>query len=187
MPAACPHSGGRRRQQHHCNSTVRCTTASLCRNTPTPQWQSATERQRGRCRMPERGLEPPPSYLDKNLNLARLPIPPLGRGECLSACKNATSPAPPSKRHHFPTKNPRSPRPQSDSEMKRDGSAGAEGTSAQPRPLRGPWTRPACGPRGPWTRPAYALLPPAADRRKAADRPSLKRSARGEPGADPPA
>ena len=29
--------------------------------------------------MPERGLEPPPSYLDKNLNLARLPIPPLGR------------------------------------------------------------------------------------------------------------
>ena len=27
--------------------------------------------------MPERGLEPPPSYLDKNLNLARLPIPPL--------------------------------------------------------------------------------------------------------------
>ena len=30
-------------------------------------------------KMPERGLEPPPSYLDKNLNLARLPIPPLGR------------------------------------------------------------------------------------------------------------
>ena len=30
-------------------------------------------------RVPERGLEPPPSYLDKNLNLARLPIPPLGR------------------------------------------------------------------------------------------------------------
>ena len=29
--------------------------------------------------MPGRGLEPPPSYLDKNLNLARLPIPPLGR------------------------------------------------------------------------------------------------------------
>jgi hypothetical protein len=29
--------------------------------------------------MPERGLEPPPSYLDKNLNLARLPIPPLGQ------------------------------------------------------------------------------------------------------------
>ena len=29
--------------------------------------------------VPERGLEPPPSYLDKNLNLARLPIPPLGR------------------------------------------------------------------------------------------------------------
>ena len=30
-------------------------------------------------RMPERGFEPPPSYLDKNLNLARLPIPPLGQ------------------------------------------------------------------------------------------------------------
>ena len=30
-------------------------------------------------KMPERGLEPPPSYLDKNLNLARLPIPPLGQ------------------------------------------------------------------------------------------------------------
>ena len=33
--------------------------------------------------MPERGLEPPPSYLDKNLNLARLPIPPLGRVRAL--------------------------------------------------------------------------------------------------------
>ena len=29
--------------------------------------------------VPERGFEPPPSYLDKNLNLARLPIPPLGQ------------------------------------------------------------------------------------------------------------
>jgi hypothetical protein len=28
--------------------------------------------------------------------------------------------------------------------IKRDGSAGAEGTSVKPRPLRGPWTRPAC-------------------------------------------
>ena len=37
-----------------------------------PQNEAAKE-------MPERGLEPPPSYLDKNLNLARLPIPPLGR------------------------------------------------------------------------------------------------------------
>ena len=34
-------------------------------------------------KMPERGLEPPPSYLDKNLNLARLPIPPLGRVRAL--------------------------------------------------------------------------------------------------------
>src|SRR5687768_5983113 len=30
-------------------------------------------------RVPGRGLEPPPTYVDKNLNLARLPIPPPGR------------------------------------------------------------------------------------------------------------
>ena len=36
-------------------------------------------RVQARGKVPERGLEPPPSYLDKNLNLARLPIPPLGR------------------------------------------------------------------------------------------------------------
>ena len=38
--------------------------------------ETATHDQWG---MPERGFEPPPSCLDKNLNLARLPIPPLGR------------------------------------------------------------------------------------------------------------
>ena len=37
--------------------------------------------------MPERGLEPPPSYLDKNLNLARLPIPPLGQVATFAASK----------------------------------------------------------------------------------------------------
>ena len=37
--------------------------------------------------MPERGLEPPPSYLDKNLNLARLPIPPLGQVAAFTASK----------------------------------------------------------------------------------------------------
>jgi hypothetical protein len=34
--------------------------------------------------------------------------------------------------------------PQSFIHAQRTGSAGAEGTSATPRPLRGPWTRPAC-------------------------------------------
>ena len=35
-----------------------------------------------RCaRMRMRGLEPPPSYLDTDLNRARLPIPPHPRGE----------------------------------------------------------------------------------------------------------
>lgn len=30
-------------------------------------------------RVPERGVEPPPTYVDMNLNHARLPIPPLGQ------------------------------------------------------------------------------------------------------------
>jgi hypothetical protein len=30
--------------------------------------------------VPRRGLEPPPTYVDQHLKLARLPIPPPGQG-----------------------------------------------------------------------------------------------------------
>ena len=35
--------------------------------------------------VPERGVEPPPTYVDMNLNHARLPIPPLGQSPRYSA------------------------------------------------------------------------------------------------------
>ena len=50
--------------------------ADPVRAIPDPRDETGRDRSP---RVPERGLEPPPSYLDKNLNLARLPIPPLGR------------------------------------------------------------------------------------------------------------
>ena len=37
--------------------------------------------------VPRRGLEPPPTYVDQHLKLARLPIPPPGHNTCQSDYK----------------------------------------------------------------------------------------------------
>ena len=68
-------AGAGRREQAGRNPAGAFSTGNTapCHNPPRCAPPSET------LKVPERGLEPPPSYLDKNLNLARLPIPPLGR------------------------------------------------------------------------------------------------------------
>ena len=69
------HAGAGQREQAGRNPAGAFSTGNTapCHNPPRCAPPSET------LKVPERGLEPPPSYLDKNLNLARLPIPPLGR------------------------------------------------------------------------------------------------------------
>gem|GEM_PF-4386793 len=62
-------------------TSIRCRKQPVSTLTPSSHIEkhsSHDHRPKAGREMPERGLEPPPSYLDKNLNLARLPIPPLG-------------------------------------------------------------------------------------------------------------
>jgi hypothetical protein len=77
-PAGVPHCPGKvasQRNHTHRNGRVRHSRWAKDRCTKV----STRPAHGKRMQMPERGLEPPPSYLDKNLNLARLPIPPLGQ------------------------------------------------------------------------------------------------------------